>query len=47
MTDTQTQLDRAFHAMEASPEDDLAREWGLAPGADIARFRQLARTGHV
>lgn len=27
--------------------DDLARKWGLAPGADIARFRQLARTGHV
>lgn len=27
--------------------DDLARDWGLAPGADIARFRQLVRTGHV
>ena len=27
--------------------DDLARKWGLAPGADVARFRQLARTGHV
>lgn len=27
--------------------DDLARKWGLAPGADIRRFRQLTHTGVV
>lgn len=27
--------------------DDLAIKWGLARGADIRRFRQLARTGTV
>jgi len=38
---------RAGDTRTRETEDDLAREWGLAPGADIARFRQLARTGHV
>lgn len=27
--------------------DDLAVKWGLAPGADISRFRQLAHSGTV
>lgn len=27
--------------------DDLALKWGLAPGADISRFRRLALTGRV
>ena len=27
--------------------DDLAIKWGLAPGADISRFRQLAQAGTV
>lgn len=38
---------RAGDSRPRETRDDLAREWGLAPGADIARFRQLVRTGHV
>lgn len=38
---------RAGDTRNRETQDDLARDWGLAPGADIARFRQLARTGHV
>lgn len=38
---------RAGDTRKRETRDDLARAWGLAPGADIARFRQLARTGHV
>jgi hypothetical protein len=38
---------RAGDPRKRETQDDLARDWGLAPGADIARFRQLARTGQV
>jgi len=38
---------RAGDSRPSETQDDLARAWGLAPGADIARFRQLARSGHV
>ncbi len=41
MTDTQTQLDRAFHAMEASPEDDLARARYYEVLADTELFLVL------
>lgn len=38
---------RAGDSRPRETQDDIARDWGLAPGANIARFRQLARTGHV
>lgn len=38
---------RAGDLRPRETRDDLARAWGLAPGADIARFRQLVKTGHV
>lgn len=38
---------RAGDSRPRETRDDIARDWGLAPGADIARFRQLARTGHI
>lgn len=38
---------RAGDTRKRETRDDLAGDWGLAPGADIARFRKLARTGHV
>lgn len=38
---------RSGDSRQRETRDDLARDWGLAPAADISRFRQLARTGHV
>lgn len=38
---------RTGDSRPSETRDDLARSWGLAPGADIARFRQLVRTGHA
>ncbi|MFD1509497.1 SseB family protein [Lacimonas salitolerans] len=41
MTDTQTPLDRAFHAMEAAPDDDLARARYYEVLADTELFLVL------
>ena len=38
---------RAGDRRRRNTMDDLAIKWGLAPGADITRFRQLALTGTV
>ena len=38
---------RAGDTRPGKTMDDLAIKWGLAPGADISRFRQIAQTGTV